>query len=118
MAAHNDTGKFGENLAAIYFKQKGYAILHSNWRHGHWEVDIIATKNNMLHFIEVKTLSSDKYGYPEEKIDRKKIRYLIDASEQFLYLYPQWQRIQFDVLAITILKNKAPEYFLIEDVYE
>ena len=118
MAAHNDTGKFGENLAAIYFTQKGYEILHSNWRHGHWEVDIIATKNNMLHFIEVKTLSSDKYGYPEEKIDRKKIRYLIDASEQFLYLYPQWQRIQFDVLAITILKNKAPEYFLIEDVYE
>ncbi len=118
MAAHNDTGKFGENLAAIYFTQKGYEILHSNWRHGHWEVDIIATKNNMLHFIEVKTLSSDKYGYPEEKIDRKKIRYLINASEQFLFLYPQWQRIQFDVLAITILKNKAPEYFLIEDVYE
>lgn len=118
MAAHNDTGKLGENLAAIYFTQKGYEILHSNWRHGHWEVDIIATKNNMLHFIEVKTLSSDKYGYPEEKIDRKKIRYLINASEQFLFLYPQWQRIQFDVLAITILKNKAPEYFLIEDVYE
>lgn len=118
MAAHNDTGKFGENLAAIYFTQKGYEILHSNWRHGHWEVDIIATKNNMLHFIEVKTLSSDKYGYPEEKIDRKKIRYLINASEQFLFLYPQWQRIQFDVLAITILKNKAPEYFFIEDVYE
>ena len=118
MAAHNDTGKFGENLAAIYFTQKGYEILYSNWRHGHWEVDIIATKNNMLHFIEVKTLSSDKYGYPEEKIDRKKIRYLINASEQFLFLYPQWQRIQFDVLAITILKNKAPEYFFIEDVYE
>ncbi|MEP6711781.1 MAG: YraN family protein [Ferruginibacter sp.] len=117
MAAHNDTGKLGEDLAAVYFTEKGYQILHSNWRHGHWEVDIIATKNNMLHFIEVKTRSSDKYGYPEEKIDRKKIRYLINAAEQFLYLYPQWERIQFDVLSITLLINTVPEYFLIEDVY-
>ena len=117
MATHNDTGKHGENLAGIYFAQKGYEILHSNWRHGHWEVDIIATKNNMLHFIEVKTRTSEKYGYPEENIDRKKIRYLINASEQFLFLYPQWQRIQFDVLSIILLKNKDREYFLIEDIY-
>ena len=117
MATHNDTGKHGENLAGIYFTQKGYEILYSNWRHGHWEVDIIATKNNMLHFIEVKTRTSEKYGYPEENIDRKKIRYLINASEQFLFLYPQWQRIQFDVLSIILLKNKDPEYFLIEDIY-
>ena len=117
MATHNDTGKHGENLAGIYFTQKGYEILHSNWRHGHWEVDIIATKNNMLHFIEVKTRTSEKYGYPEENIDRKKIRYLINASEQFLFLYPQWQRIQFDVLSIILLKNKDREYFLIEDIY-
>ena len=117
MATHNDTGKHGENLAGIYFTQKGYEILYSNWRHGHWEVDIIATKNNMLHFIEVKTRTSEKYGYPEENIDRKKIRYLINASEQFLFLNPQWQRIQFDVLSIILLKNKDPEYFLIEDIY-
>ena len=117
MATHNDIGKHGENLAGIYFTQKGYEILYSNWRHGHWEVDIIATKNNMLHFIEVKTRTSEKYGYPEENIDRKKIRYLINASEQFLFIYPQWQRIQFDVLSIILLKNKNPEYFLIEDIY-
>ena len=117
MASHNDTGKLGETLAAIYFSKNGYQILHNNWRHRHWEVDIIASKNNMLHFIEVKTRTTDKYGYPEEKIDSKKIRYLINASEEFLYQYPQWQRIQFDVLAITIVQNKEPEYFLIEDIY-
>jgi len=42
---------------------------------------------------------------------------LINAAEEYLYQNPQWQRIQFDILAITILNNKIPEYFLIEDVY-
>ena len=118
MAQHNDLGKEGEKLAAIYFIQNGYGILYTNWRHRNWEIDIIATKNDMLHFIEVKTRSSLNFGHPEEKIDKKKINYLINASEEFLFQQPQWKRIQFDVLSITLLKDKEPEYFLIEDVYE
>jgi putative endonuclease len=118
MASHNDTGKLGETLAVQYFLERGYEILHTNWRHSHWEVDIIASKEKMLHFIEVKTRRTQNFGHPEENIDSKKIKYLINASEEFLYQQPQWKRIQFDVLAITILKDKEPEYFLIEDVYE
>lgn len=117
MAEHNKTGSTGEALAATYFTQNGYTILHTNWRHSHWEVDIIATKNNVLHFIEVKTRKTKKYGLPEESVSKKKIQNLINASEEYLYQHPQWQRIQFDILAITILKNDPVEYFLIEDVY-
>ena len=118
MATHNETGKHGEKLAAAWFEQRGYTLLHSNWRHRNWEIDLIATRNNMLHFIEVKTATSLQFGHPEEKVDLKKIRYLISAAEEYLYQYPQWQRIQFDVLAITMLPGKEIEYFLIEDVYE
>ncbi len=118
MASHNDTGKTGETLAAAYFESRGYLILHKNWRHKNWEVDLIAEMNGMLHFIEVKTITTLKFGHPEEKVDAKKIRYLINASEEFLYQYPQWKRIQFDVLAVTMLKDQEVEYFLIEDVYE
>src|ERR1700712_731644 len=102
MAIHNQTGNHGENLAAEYFIKKGYEIIHQNWRHKHWEVDIIASHNNMLHFIEIKTRTSLKFGHPEESVDKKKIRFLIDASEEFLFQYPQWKRIQFDVLSINI----------------
>jgi putative endonuclease len=118
MARHNDTGIKGETLAVTWFEDKGYSILHKNWRDKNLEVDIIASKNNMLHFIEVKTVTTLKYGNPEEKISHKKIKNLLDAAEAFLYQYPQWQRIQFDVLAITMQQEKAIEYFLIEDVYE
>ena len=66
MAKHNDIGKQGEDLAVDYFAAKRYEILHRNWRKGHWEIDLIVCKNNLLHIVEVKTKSSNKYGYPED----------------------------------------------------
>jgi hypothetical protein len=47
----------------------------------------------------------------------KKIKNLINASDEYPFLNPQWKLIQFDVPSITILKNKPVEYFFIEDVY-
>ena len=116
MATHNHTGIEGEKLGADYLLQAGYEILEKNWRHSHWEVDIIAIKNNTLHFIEIKTRRSKKFGFPEDKVGKKKIEYLINAAEQYLYLFPKWKRIQFDILSITIHDNKNTDYFLIEDV--
>jgi putative endonuclease len=117
MAAHNDKGKLGEQLAVDYFSNLCYDILYQNWRYRHWEVDIIASKNNMLHFIEVKCRSSDQYGFPEEAVSLKKIKHLIDASAEFLFQFPQWKRIQFDVLSVSLSGNGEAVYFLIEDVY-
>ena len=117
MAQHNLTGNTGEGLAAVYLLEKGYNILHQNWRHSHWEVDIIAEKDTILHFIEVKTRRSKKFGHPEENVDKKKIQNLINAAEEYLYQQPQWKRVQFNVFAITILKDEPVEYFFIEDVY-
>jgi len=117
MAHHNTTGLEGEKMAAKYFIEKGFTILHQNWRYSHWEVDIIASLNNVLHFIEVKTRRTKKFGYPEEDVSKKKITNLINASEEFLYLHPEWKRIQFDILSINLLQNEPAEYFFIEDVH-
>ena len=115
MAKHITVGKLGESLAVKYFQEKSYEILHHNWRQGNWEVDIIAKKNEVLHFIEVKTKTTDKYGYPEEEVSISKIKFLISAAECYVHLYPQWERIQFDVLAIVL--KPALSFFLIEDIY-
>ncbi|MFT3680977.1 MAG: YraN family protein [Ferruginibacter sp.] len=116
MARHIHTGKEGELLAAAYFTQQGYRLLEQNWRYSHWEVDIIAEKNNVLHFIEVKARRSKNFGLPEEKVNNKKIQNLVNAAEEYLYQHPHWKRIQFDILSIIILKNSPVEYFLIEDI--
>ncbi len=117
MASHNDTGLSGEKMAVMYFMEKGFTILGQNWRHAHLEVDIIASKDGILHFIEVKTRRTKKFGYPEEAVSKKKIQNLINAAEEYVYQNPEWKRIQFDILSISILKGEPVEYFLIEDIY-
>ena len=115
---HNKvTGNKGEDMAVDYLLKNGYNILHRNWRFRHWEVDIIASKEKFLHFFEIKTRTSDKWGKPEESISTQKMNNLKNAAEEYQYLYPQWQYLQFDVLAITLRYNHEPEFFLIEDVY-
>jgi putative endonuclease len=110
-------GSEGEQLAAVYLEKQGYTIVERNWRFRHWEVDIIASKNNFLHFIEVKTRHSLRFGYPEESITREKMSHLRNAAEEYQYEHPEWKYIQFNVIAITIVDGKAKEVLMIEDVY-
>jgi putative endonuclease len=117
LAHHNNTGLLGEKMAVDYLLKNGYSILHQNWRHSHWEVDIIASKNEVLHFIEVKTRRTKKFGFPEEDVTKKKLENLINASEEYLFLNPGWKLLQFDILSINLSKNLPAEYFFIEDVY-
>ena len=117
MAKHNDIGKKGEKLAVLFLEKKGLNILETNWRWKQKEIDIIATQNNFIHFIEVKTRTSVYYGFPEESISAKKLKNIMDVSAEYLNANPFWKRVQFDVLSINIV-NKEANIFYIEDVYD
>lgn len=117
MARHNELGKEGEALAIEFLKKNSYEILHSNWRHSHLELDIIAKKNSVLHFVEVKSRQYYPGAFPEESITKKKFNFLKKAAEEYLFHHPEYQHVQFDVLAITIFNDRSPELFLIEDVF-
>lgn len=80
MADHNDLGRQGEAIAEKFLKKKGFSILVCNWQLNRHEVDIIALDKEFLVFIEVKTRSSLKYGYPDEAVDFKKEKMLIEAA--------------------------------------
>jgi putative endonuclease len=54
MAAHNEFGKAGEEMAAEWLCQRGFQLLALNWKSGRYEVDIVASREEVLHFIEVK----------------------------------------------------------------
>ena len=116
MAQHNETGFAGEKLAVDWLTGKGYNIKEANWRYRHCEVDIIAVKGDTLHFIEVKTRRSTKFGNPEESINKQKMKNLKDAAEQYQHKNPGWKWIQFDVLAI-LFKPDSIDYWLNQDVY-
>ena len=85
MASHNQLGKEAEQMAVNYLIQKGYEILHCNWRYSRYEIDIIAIKNELLRIIEVKSLKSSQLRYPEESVTEKKFKYLLRAADEFLF---------------------------------
>ncbi|ANI89568.1 hypothetical protein A9P82_09855 [Arachidicoccus ginsenosidimutans] len=115
---HNkNVGDKGENLATVYLEKLGYKILYRNWRFKFVEIDIIASKENVLHFIEVKTRTGAAFGRPEEAVTKKKMEQMKLGAEEFQYRNPQWKRVQFDVLAIRIFNDGNMEYWLNKDVY-
>lgn len=116
MGQHNIVGQEGEDMAVRWLQEHGFGICHRNWRLSHYEIDIVATKGRKLHFIEVKTRHYSAAGHPEDSVGKQKFRNLQRAANYYLLLNPGHQWIQFDVLAITLFRNKDPEYFLIEDI--
>lgn len=117
MAIHNIRGKEGEDIAAGYLQAHGFHIQHRNWQTSFYEIDVIAVKDNILHFIEVKTRHSLRFGHPEENVSKKKFDNMKKAAAHYISLNPCWKRIQFDILSITRIKGKPDEFFLVEDVY-
>lgn len=116
MAMHNARGKKGEAMARDYLTAQGFRVLHVNWRHSYYEIDIIAEQEGVLHFVEVKTRSNLRFGYPEESVSEKKLENLMKAAEEFLYRNPEWKRVQYDVLSI-YLGGAEPEFILFPDFY-
>jgi len=117
MHSNIDIGAGGETLAAQWLTQQGFTILNRNFRHGRYEVDIIAGRSKILHFIEVKCRHSKTYGHPEESVNRKKLEHVLQAGAGWLVQWPGYHRVQYDVLAITLPKQAPPAYVLFEDVY-
>jgi len=107
LAKHNKLGKDGELIAFMVLQRDGFTILETNWRFQKAEVDIIAQKDGLLIFIEVKTRGSKKFRNPSESIDKKKISLYKDAVEGYLEQYPSELEVRFDVVNIIIGKDET-----------
>lgn len=116
MAERNDIGKAGEAEARAWLLKHGYAILHSNWRWHRYELDIVASKDNVLAVVEVKTRSVGYWLSPEESVDFKKIRRIVAASDAYVRKYNINLPVRFDI--ITVIRDKAHyEIEHIEDAF-
>ena len=101
MARHNDLGKWGEGVAADYLEQQGYSILERGWRTGHKDIDLIAFKQGILAFVEVKTRKNNAYIQPQQAVDRHKIKLLMTAANRYICNNNIDAEIRFDIVAIT-----------------
>ena len=100
MAAHNELGRWGEDLAAAFLEEKGYTIIERDWKSGHHDLDIVAKDGSTLVIVEVKTRRNRLYGNPEEAIDYKKRRSLLSAINHYTKSHRIYSNVRFDIISI------------------
>jgi len=95
------SGRFWEKTAKAFLAQKGYKILEQNYRTNFGEVDLIATEEDCLVFIEVKARSSRTYGTAEEAVSERKLKTIARVGEYYRLSHPNLPVLErIDVVAI------------------
>ncbi len=78
---HKQTlGRWGESVASTHLEANGFTIVTRNWRCRIGEIDLVAHKEDTLHFCEVKTRRGTQHGTPEEAITPAKAKKLIATA--------------------------------------
>lgn len=111
-------GGWGETMAAEYLVGIGYVILERNFRTQYGEIDLVAQIEDILVFVEVKTRTSRKFGYPEESISPKKKEHLLASAQAYVQSHQELERDwRIDVLAIEqVGSNSLPEITHFENI--
>jgi putative endonuclease len=93
-------GSEGEDMAVRYLKDRGFKILHRNYKTPLGEADIIARDNEATVFVEVKTRSSDRFGEPFEAADMRKQERLRRIALWYQKKEGKETQVRFDVVSI------------------
>ena len=94
-------GKFGEEKAGEYLKNKGYKILKTNYKTHVGEIDLIVKDGEVIVFVEVKTRSGQEFGSPSEAVTLKKQQKYYKVAEEYLIKEKKTDSVcRFDVVEI------------------
>lgn len=122
----NKTGNLGENIAIRFLMKQSFDVFKRNYLKRFGEIDIIARKDKIIHFIEVKSVSReniDNISYetnkirPEDNLHHFKLKSLSKVIQAYLIENPDIKEWKFDlcVVYMDILRKKAKVKF-IEDL--
>ncbi|SED84573.1 putative endonuclease [Ruania alba] len=101
MAAKDELGRVGEDVAADWLTRSGMEVLDRNWRCREGEIDLVARDGDDLVVVEVKTRRTLTFGHPAEAVTAAKLRRLRTLAARWLAaheVHPAGLRL--DVVAI------------------
>lgn len=115
MAEHNEIGKTGEKIAKSFLMKHDFSFIEANYKTKYGEIDLIAKKDNILRFIEVKSIkvidfNTEFHIAPEDNMTHEKQRKIRLSSEIYLNHknISQETTRQFDLICVYI-KTKTRE---------
>ena len=117
MSKSGETGQLGEAIAEAYLIAEGFSIEATNYRHRRAEIDIIAKKDGILYFVEVKTRRGFGHGHPTLAMTDRKATLMARAAAHYMYeVHHEWA-MQFDVISILLYKDGGYDLEHMEDVF-
>ena len=106
IAEPRKTGLMGEMRAAQYLRRKGYDIYAANFKSKSGEIDIIAEKDHILCFVEVKTRRDGGYFPPADAVDRKKEENVRSTAAYYLSVSKLKMDVRFDIIEVILCEKQ------------
>ncbi|MDP3697293.1 MAG: YraN family protein [Candidatus Taylorbacteria bacterium] len=106
----SEFGQWSENYVAQYLENKDYRVVDRNYRKKWGEIDIIAQKEGILIFVEVKANKEDLAGFePERRVSPEKLRRMNRAIQTYLAYkkYGPDQEWQIDIISLTLDRDRG-----------
>lgn len=100
-----EIGNVGEDAVCAFLQSNGYFVLERNYTVRGGEIDIIAEKNGIIAFVEVKLRKQGAAVSGEEAVTPAKRRHIIQAAERYLQSLGEEKSARFDVAAVEQLNN-------------
>ncbi len=95
----NEIGAWGEGIAADWLAKHGYQIIARNIRTPYGEIDILAQQDDIMIFVEVKTLTSSQGFFPEKNITHRKQQHMFNAAQHYSAEH-EIDHYQIDAIAV------------------
>ncbi|MDD4027193.1 MAG: YraN family protein [Candidatus Shapirobacteria bacterium] len=106
-------GKGGEEMARDFLAKKGYQIVEMNYENKIGEIDLIIIDKDWLVFVEVKLKVGDKFGNPEDMINKKKLSQIKRVAESYLVLEKKvakkFKKYRIDAVCIMLNEDETLE---------
>lgn len=118
MAEHNDFGTLAEEMAVDFLAKKKYKILARNFRFQKAEIDIIAEFENKIIVIEVKARNTDAFLEPHEAVNKRKIKLIVYATDEFLKQKNENKEVRFDIISVLPDETGTLQINHIENAFE
>ena len=117
--ARQDLGRRGEAVARARLESLGYVVAAANYRSKVGEIDLVAERDGVIVFVEVRARSGPSMGLPEESITPKKRRRIITTAQNYLQEHrAQDRQWRIDLVAVEFDRRGLAEIRIVENAIE
>ncbi len=116
MDSRKELGRWGEELAVRWLEDNSFDVIERNYRTQWGEIDIVAKKDDVLYFVEVRTVKGSLFSHPLETLTKRKLERL--KKTIYCYLKARRYRGFYRTLFIGVAPGDPPTVSTLFDFVE